>query len=303
MPRKKSSSNSSNYFKKDNNNNVNKKRKRKTTIINNNNATSSPKRISLGDKQYKVESFKHIIGDNNSKPHTLLVGTMPSITSHGLSQYYGHRNNAFWWIISDKFNFRRGGTHVNETWPYQFGFKKDGSPLNVQAQILQALKDTNRYEEDCNVPILSYDEQVKCLNNNGYILWDILKSAKIKNSDDNSIKDGVANDIFGLLIKYPTLNQIVFCSGSTSANLFKKVNKEKIQKLLSNKHAQFHFESGNEAALKVFKKGHFFEKQIKTKRAVKLIVPLSVSPACAIKTYREKSNDWMKCVFKSNPLY
>ena len=105
MPRKKSSSNSSNYFKKDNNNNVNKKRKRKTTIINNNNATSSPKRISLGDKQYKVESFKHIIGNNNSKPHTLLVGTMPSITSHGLSQYYGHRNNAFWWIISDKFNY------------------------------------------------------------------------------------------------------------------------------------------------------------------------------------------------------
>ena len=47
----------------------------------------------------------------------------------------------------------------------------------------------------------------------------------------------------------------------------------KIQELLSNKHAQFHFESGNEAALKVFKKGHFFEKQIKTKRAVKLIVP------------------------------
>ena len=78
-------------------------------------------------------------------------------------------------------------------------------PLSV---VLQALKDTNRYEEDCNVPILSYDEQVKCLNNNGYILWDILKSAKIKNSDDNSIKDGVANDIFGSLV-YPE-HQILF---------------------------------------------------------------------------------------------
>ena len=79
--------------------------------------SSSPnKRVRVGDKQFNVESFEPVIG-HNKRPHTLLLGTMPSITSHKVSQYYGHPSNAFWWIVGDAFKFRRGGMNIQHIIP------------------------------------------------------------------------------------------------------------------------------------------------------------------------------------------
>jgi len=40
-------------------------------------------------------------------PHTLILGTYPSLTSLAEQQYYGHPMNAFWWIAGDCLGFRR----------------------------------------------------------------------------------------------------------------------------------------------------------------------------------------------------
>jgi G:T/U-mismatch repair DNA glycosylase len=260
------------------------------------------KRVNIGEKLYKVESFEPLIGKNNVKPHTLIVGTMPSITSHGTSQYYGHRSNAFWWIVGDALNFRRGGQHIDKKWPFQFGFNKDGKPSKVQAPILKALKDTKRFGEGGG-PILSYEKQVERIHENGYILWDVLQFAEIINSDDNSIKKEIPNDVLGLLSRYPTLNRIVFASGGKSASLFKSSNKIALNKLLSSKKPPYHFISGNDAANNIFKTNNFLKNQPNTSRAIELIVPISVSPAAASKTFQEKSNNWMELVFNKKPLY
>ena len=121
------------------------------------NRSSPNKRVRVGDKQFNVESFEPVVGCNKH-PHTLLLGTMPSITSHKVSQYYGHPSNAFWWIVGDAFKFRRGGMNMHCKWPFQFGFNKDGvTPTKVQAPILQALRDTQRFDDELNGgPILSY---------------------------------------------------------------------------------------------------------------------------------------------------
>ena len=216
------------------------------------------KRVNIGEKLYKVESFEPLIG-KNKKPHTLIVGTMPSITSHGISQYYGHRSNAFWWIVGDALNFRRGGQYMEREWPNQFGFNKDGKPSKVQTPILKALKDTKRFG-DGGGPILSYEEQVERIHEKGYILWDVLQCAEIINSDDNSIKKEVPNDVLGLLSRFPTLRRIVFASGGKSANLFKISNKNALHNLILSKSPPYHFVSGNDAANSIFKTNNFLTK-------------------------------------------
>ena len=32
---------------------------------------------------------------------------MPSITSHGVSEYYAHASNCFWWIVGEALGFRK----------------------------------------------------------------------------------------------------------------------------------------------------------------------------------------------------
>ena len=69
---------------------------------------------------------------------------MPSVTSHGVQEYYAHASNAFWWIAGEALGFRRGGHNTDSQWPYQFKTKPSKSILeNLQAE---------------NSPILSYQE-------------------------------------------------------------------------------------------------------------------------------------------------
>ena len=269
--------------------------------------SSSPnKRVRVGEKQFNVESFEPVIG-RNKRPHTLLLGTMPSITSHKVSQYYGHPSNAFWWIVGDAFKFRRGGMNIQCKWPFQFGFNKDGKPTKVQAPILQALRDTQRFDDELNGgPILSYKEQVNVLNDNGYALWDVCRKAEMKNSNDASIKNEIPNDIFKIVEKYETLNRIVFVSGQKSASIFKRANKHKLKCL--QKGTKYHFVPGDKAAKAIFG-SKFFDDQptMRSKgvqtRTIFIFIPVSVSPAASGIPYKAKSNYWLEHIFKTKPLY
>jgi len=49
-----------------------------------------------------MKSFSPIIGAN---PKVLILGSMPSQISLREQQYYGNRNNAFWWIMSELLGF------------------------------------------------------------------------------------------------------------------------------------------------------------------------------------------------------
>lgn len=46
--------------------------------------------------------FAPILGEN---PRVLVLGTLPSQRSLAAQQYYGHPQNAFWWIMSELFGF------------------------------------------------------------------------------------------------------------------------------------------------------------------------------------------------------
>ena len=56
---------------------------------------------------------------------------MPSLTSHGVGEYYAHASNAFWWIAGAALGFRRGGPGQDRTWPDQFQTKPSKSILAV----------------------------------------------------------------------------------------------------------------------------------------------------------------------------
>ena len=71
----------------------------------------------IADKTYHVQSFDPVMD-----PH-VIVGTIPSITSHGLKVYYGHASNSFWWIAGEALGFRRGGPFIEKPWPDQFQSK------------------------------------------------------------------------------------------------------------------------------------------------------------------------------------
>ena len=54
------------------------------------------------DASEKDHGFKPIVGEH---PRVLILGTMPSQKSLAQSQYYGHPQNRFWWIMSELFGF------------------------------------------------------------------------------------------------------------------------------------------------------------------------------------------------------
>ena len=48
-----------------------------------------------------VQSFPPLF----KSPHVLILGTAPSVKSVENLQYYGHPQNAFWWILSQLYSF------------------------------------------------------------------------------------------------------------------------------------------------------------------------------------------------------
>ena len=175
----------------------------------------------LEDGRFAVTSFEPVVCAD-PPPHTLLLGSVPSVSSHAHQQYYGFRNNAFWWLIGDALGFRRGGPALTRSkgeeeevqcesqgvhevaeatsapyaqvdqqhpWPFQWGMRKDGkTPLAIRKDIVEHIHHPN-------APVFSYDEQVRSLTAAGYALWDIMGRCNIKNSDDTSIRGAHFNDV------------------------------------------------------------------------------------------------------------
>ena len=57
----------------------------------------------MADKTSVIEkSFEPLLGQ---APDVLILGTMPSVLSLKTQEYYGNPRNAFWWVMSELFNF------------------------------------------------------------------------------------------------------------------------------------------------------------------------------------------------------
>ena len=69
------------------------------------------------------------------------------------------------------------------------------------------------------VPV-SIEEKKKLLLDNRIALWDVLQSCKIKNADDSSISDPIANDISTILNH--TNVKTIFTTGKKATELYKK---------------------------------------------------------------------------------
>lgn len=136
------------------------------------------------------------------EPHTLILGTHPSIASLSATQYYGHPMNAFWWIVGDCLGFRRAE-----------GTKTNGEPYKFTTH----LRHTN---------ILSYKEQVKRLIQSGFALWDLIGVCRRPGSLDQDITDETPNDIPAFCRDHPSIRRIVFANGSLASKLFAKHNKD-----------------------------------------------------------------------------
>ena len=271
-------------------------------------AKSRGTRVLLSNGRFNVTSFDYILS-RTVDPHTLVLGTMPSITSHGRKQYYGHPNNCFWWIVGDALGFRRGGDMAEE-WPHHFGTNTNGSFKKVAKPILDGLlvgpKD----------PVISYADQVTRLTNAGYALWDVMHSADIKNSDDTSLKSGVGNDIATFLKRHKKINRVVFASGKTSFELFLKTCKHASSQPVASPNAgllqadgfrwemegPWRYPHSSERALdtalhKRFARAVEGNRNDPSDRCITLIIPPSVSPAFSAWTYAMKRDEWLKQVF------
>ena len=203
---------------------------------------------------------------------------MPSVTSHGISKYYAHASNAFWWIAGEALNFRRGGPHCEKNWPNQFQTKPSKS-------IIEGLQNTS-------APILSYEDQVERLTEAGYALWDVVRECDIRNSDDNSVTNSKPNDIRGFIEKdQPSIRRIVFASGKTSASIFIRLNKKWLME------GNFSL-GGGEFTSDVFAK-FVNDSQNCQVNPIQLVVPVSVSPAAASVPFKSKKDHWLSCVFNA----
>ena len=74
----------------------------------------------------------------------------------------------------------------------------------------------------------SYTDKEKMLMRHGIMLWDVMKEAERDGSMDVNIKNGITNNILGLLEKHPTIKVIGF-NGDKSQKFFQKhIGKENV---------------------------------------------------------------------------
>jgi len=224
--------------------------------------------------------------------HTLILGTHPSITSLSKTQYFGHDQNAFWWIVGDCLQFRRG------------------EGISAATKRPFALCQHLRYEN-----VLPYDEQVLRLCSHGFALWDVVASCSRAGSLDSNIRKEIPNDIKGFCQSHPSIRRIVFANGFTGCAMFYKHNKpwweedvtvdineptlntESINKMIllpgSNVESQkafsrYSYRRDKYCSIEYPQRYQFIE----------CISALSVSPAAAVYSYEAKRDHWEKFCFQ-----
>jgi TDG/mug DNA glycosylase family protein len=198
--------------------------------------------------------------DKSIPIHTLILGTHPAKKSLREGKYFSNPCNAFFWIAGDCLGFRR-----------DFGKKMDGGSMKLCSDL--------RYTESHVIP---YEQQVNVLCQHGFALWDIVASCSRKGSLDSAIKSDKPNDIRAFVKQHPTIKTIVFANGKSGLDFFNR-----------------HFKKWWETGEIIFKSSSDENKVTKSDKpnAIKCICALSVSPAAATVTYKEKRDFWDEFIY------
>lgn len=160
-------------------------------------------------------SFPPLV-DVSVPPHTLILGTLPSVNSFDRCEYYATPSNAFWWIVGDALGHRRAPPPGG--WADSRG-RPTTVPRFITTQTLHA------------APELGYDEAVRRLTAAGFALWDVLHEAEREGSTDPKIRTASerANDVQAFLHAYPSVERICFSGGVGTATRFARANRAWLQ--------------------------------------------------------------------------
>jgi G:T/U-mismatch repair DNA glycosylase len=139
------------------------------------------------------------------------------------------------------------------------------------------------------------------LASHGFALWDVVKSCQRKGSLDADIQLEECNDIRGFCQEHSTIKRIVLANGGTASSFF-------------NKHFKEWWESGqlqpaqDEFSQRAFGKVHARVLKQKVKKnaettdkdagVITCIAAISVSPAAARYSYKEKRDFWEQHVYR-----
>lgn len=222
----------------------------------------------------RTQSFNAVTSSDKSvKIHTLVLGTHPSITSLSKEQYFGHAQNAFWWIAGDALGFRRS-LGISES---------TGKPFKITEYILEP-------EEK----VIPYEKQLELFTSKGFALWDLFQSCERKGSLDSDIKNEVTNDIRSFCEEHQTIQRIILANGSGQSKFF-------------NQHfKQWWLDGGlipgeNDMSQKQFKKWakqtNKFQKKDDQRQIAVICMP-GVSPAAASISYEKKREAFIQYCYQ-----
>ena len=138
----------------------------------------------------------------------------------------------------------------------------------------------------------------------GFALWDIVKSCKRIGSLDSNIENEIPNDIRTFCTIHPTIRRIVFANGSTGSPLFIKHNLDwlaigQLQPLSNHTVSENLFRNVCNPKSSTNRKTENNTNASKGEcTTITLISAISVSPAAARYTYKEKRDFWERYVYQ-----
>ncbi|EEC46368.1 predicted protein [Phaeodactylum tricornutum CCAP 1055/1] len=250
-------------------------------------------------------------------PHTLILGTHPSVTSLQQEQYYGHAvkayplshgsNNLFFSLtlllvlLSFGGLFSVGSTkhssvHKSAFWWIAgdcLGFRR-ASGVSPTSEQPYALAQHLRYDQSY---ILEYKAQLERFVSRGFVLWDVIGSCQRKGSLDQDIQQEIPNDLQAFCAQYPSIRRIVLANGGTTATLFRRhfhswLTSGQLQPLADHPPSQKAFprvkQNNSEGTMTT---------PASDLPTITLIAAISVSPAAAKYSYVEKRDFWETHVY------
>lgn len=205
--------------------------------------------------------------DKSIPIHTLILGTHPAKKSLNVQRYFVNPCNVFFWIAGDCLGFRRDN-----------GETARGGAMKLCTELRHGIS-----------RVITYDEQVNILCKHGFALWDIVASCRRKGSLDSAITSDRPNDIRRFVEKHPTIQTIVFANGKSGLDVF-------------NRHFKDWWSTGEitpheSSCGKLCLKNKLITPKSSSKNAITCICALSVSPAAATSTYKQKRDFWDKFVY------
>ena len=222
-------------------------------------------------------------------PHTVACGTFPSVTSLKNTEYYAHPRNAFWHVAGEHFGFRRDlGTDLNSRIT-----KGTYGGIVLLPETLES-------------SVITYDAQMEILLKNGFALWDVLSRCERPGSLDSAIRHKKGADlqytnIKGLVDKTPSIKRICFSSGSTSFNMFCRLQSNKAW---LKEPGAFRCDPKDARTIAKFSKYKWLRHIVKetSEDAIVVCCLVSISPAMATVTYPDKRKEWLKLCWCPSPL-